>query len=71
MNALTDNGARAELACGDIDAALHYFTDEAGFHIKSIYPADAPRVVELSGPGLRLRLTGGAPVDSPVAERDR
>ena len=68
MNALTDNGARAELACGDIDAALHYFTDEAGFRIRSIYPADAPRVVELSGPGLRLRLTGGAPVETTDPE---
>ena len=55
---------QAELDCPDIDAALEYFTEEAGLRIDSIYPADAPRVAELSGKGIRLKLTGGAPTPS-------
>lgn len=35
---------------------LSYFTDELGFRIDSIFPADAPRVAVISGHGVRLRL---------------
>jgi mannose-6-phosphate isomerase-like protein (cupin superfamily) len=35
---------------------LSFFTDELGFRVDSIYPADAPRVAVISGRGIRLRL---------------
>ncbi len=57
------DNAKVVLECGDLDATLKYFVDEAGFAIQSIYPADSPRVVELSGPGIELTLRGGAPVE--------
>lgn len=50
-----------ELECGDLDSALEFFTEEAGFRIDAIFPADAPRVADLSLPGIALRLTGGSP----------
>ena len=64
MNESTVNqtGARITLECGDLDAALKYFSDEAGFLIRTIYPADSPRVAELNGPGINLTLKGGSPV---------
>ena len=55
------DNAKVVLECGDLDATLKYFVDEAGFAIQSIYPADSPRVVELSGPGIELTLRGGDP----------
>lgn len=61
---MTDNNAKVSLDCDDLDGALKYFQDDAGFLIRSIYPADAPRVVEMSGPGLDLTLRGGAPVET-------
>ena len=66
----TDTGQQAsvELACNDIDEALAFFTDEGDFRIHSIYPADAPRVVNLSGPGIHLRLTGGQAVPTSAPE---
>lgn len=59
---LNQSGVSVTLECGDLDAALAYFSDTAGFLIRSIYPADSPRVAELSGPGITLTLKGGAPV---------
>ena len=37
---------------------LKFFTDELGFRVDSIYPADAPRVAVISAHGIRLRLDG-------------
>ena len=39
---------------------LRFFTDELGFRVDSIYPADAPRVAVISAYGVRLRLDGDA-----------
>ena len=43
---------------------LAFFTDQLGFRIETIYPADGPRVAVVSGFGLRLRLERGA--DAPA-----
>ena len=44
------------LPCGDLAAALDFYTKELGFRMDLIFPADAPRVAELSAYGLRVRL---------------
>jgi quercetin dioxygenase-like cupin family protein len=44
------------LPCSDLEAALTFYTQAAGFRLDMIMPADAPRVAELSGFGLNLRL---------------
>ena len=44
------------LECADLDSALTYYTDELGFHLDSIYPADAPRRATLSMQGLQATL---------------
>ena len=44
------------MSCGDLESALDFYTGQAGFRLDLIYPADAPRVAELSAYGIRLRL---------------
>lgn len=44
------------------------FFEALGFGVESIYPADAPEIVELVGHGVRLRIEQGAPL-SPVILR--
>jgi quercetin dioxygenase-like cupin family protein len=44
------------LPCSDLTAALDFYTNELGFQMDVIYPADAPRVVEISAYGVRARL---------------
>lgn len=47
---------RMHLACTDLDAAVEAYTDELGFRLDMILPADAPRMAQLSGHGIALRL---------------
>ena len=49
-------GAEIVLGSVDLDADMSFFTEQLGFQIDSIFPADEPRVVTLSGYGLRVRL---------------
>lgn len=44
------------LPCSDLAAALDFYTRELGFRMDVIYPADAPRVAEVSAYGLSIRL---------------
>lgn len=53
-------GKDIRLRCDDIDSALSFYRDELGFRLDSIYPADAPRTVTMSGQGLRLKLVTDA-----------
>jgi len=53
------------LSCGDLASTLNFYTQELGFRIDVIFPADAPRVAELSGHGISVRLEGN--VESPRA----
>ena len=47
------------LHCADVSAALEAYRTELGFRIDAIYPADAPRIVMMSGYGLTVRLDNG------------
>lgn len=59
------------LCCDDVSVALEFFRERLGFRLESIYPADAPRTVTMSGQGLRLKLVandtaGDIPDDLPA-----
>ena len=51
--------AEALIRCDDLAPTLHFFTEDLGFRVETIFPADGPRVASLSGHGLRLRLEPG------------
>lgn len=55
-NALTITTAEVVLSCSDLNANLTFFTEELGFGLVSILPADNPAQATLSGYGLRLFL---------------
>src|SRR6185369_1781889 len=48
--------AEVVLPSQDLTADLAFYTQELGFRLDMIFPADDPRVAVLSGHGLRLRL---------------
>lgn len=54
-----DGGGEAQLRCDALGPALAFFTDELGFRIEAIFPADDPHTASLAGHGLRLRLAPG------------
>ncbi len=56
-----DNFGSAELVLPGkpLSESMAFFTDDLGFRIDMIYPADAPRIVAVSGYGIRLRLDAG------------
>ena len=44
------------LPCFDLDETLEFFTEQLGFRVVAVFPADNPCVAVVSGYGLRLRL---------------
>lgn len=48
--------AQVVLPCADLAATLAWFTDQLGFRVEVISPADDPSVVVIAGLGVRLRL---------------
>ena len=48
--------AELVLPCGDLTKALDFYTNDLGFRVDTVFPADAPRVVVISGYGVRIRL---------------
>lgn len=58
---LTTAASEIVLHCEEIDSALAYYTGSLGFRLDMIFPADAPRVAELSGYGINLHLHTNAP----------
>jgi quercetin dioxygenase-like cupin family protein/catechol 2,3-dioxygenase-like lactoylglutathione lyase family enzyme len=54
--------AEVSLPSKDLAADLAFYTQELGFRLDTIFPADDPAVAVLSGHGLRLRLERGAAV---------
>ncbi|MDJ0686448.1 MAG: cupin [Alphaproteobacteria bacterium] len=54
------NSAAAIFPCADLNATIGFFRDQLGFRLDVIFPADDPRVADLSGHGIRLRLERGA-----------
>lgn len=49
------------MPCDDLSAALAHYKDELGFRLDVIFPADAPRVAEMSGHGIQVRLEQSTP----------
>lgn len=56
MRAAVISNALIILNCPEISPTLEFFCDDLGFNICSVYPADNPAVVEISGYGLRIEL---------------
>jgi quercetin dioxygenase-like cupin family protein len=52
------NVARAEvvLPCADLAATVAFFVERLAFRVDAVHPAEDPRVVVVSGHGVRLRL---------------
>ncbi len=48
--------AQIRLACPDLEASLHFYTDKLGFSVELVMPADAPSLAVVSAHGLTLRL---------------
>ncbi|MBA3398449.1 MAG: cupin [Acidimicrobiia bacterium] len=63
---MSDDAMQAEivLPCGDLTATLAFFTEQLGFRLHTIMPADDPAVAVVSGHGVRLRLDRDAPGDA-------
>lgn len=57
--------AQIVLFCSDLNATLAFFTGQLGFRLDMIMPADAPRIAEVSGHGITLRLDASG--DTPIA----
>jgi len=57
------------LRCADFSAALDHYTGQLGFRLDLIYPADNPRVAELSGYGITVRLESETAVAPPDPSR--
>src|SRR3954468_23854449 len=56
--------AEVSLPSQDLTADLAFYTQELGFRLDTIFPADDPRVAVLSGYGLRLRLDRDAMISA-------
>lgn len=62
---------RVHVPCIDLDAAMDFYMNELAFRLDMIMPADAPRIAELSGHGVTLRLERvGAPAPDPDGTGD-
>lgn len=48
------------LTCDDLDATLRHYTEDLGYRIEEIFPADAPRLAIVSRDGKRIRLEQAA-----------
>lgn len=51
--------AQVVLLCAELQPTLEFFTDQLGFRLDQISPADAPRSALLSGYGLQVMLRSG------------
>ena len=58
--------AEIQINCVDFSENLNFFTEDIGFSIELIFPADSPRTAILSGHGLRIRLEKNQ-VDGPIS----
>ena len=59
------NSSEIVIGCPDLDLALAYFTEQLGFRLDAIFPADAPRIAVVSGLGNRVRLEQAASNQGP------
>lgn len=56
----TVRAAEVVLGCADVGATAAFFTEQLGFRLDAVHPADDPSVAVVSGHGLRIRLQRGA-----------
>jgi quercetin dioxygenase-like cupin family protein len=56
----TLRSAQILLPCANFDASLAFFTEQLGFRVDLIFPADAPETAVISGYGVSLRLEAAA-----------
>jgi len=66
MSKLNDQIAEIVLPCGEMDETLTFFSNELGFQLESIYPADNPIDAVIYGFGLRIRLKKDDTISSGV-----
>ena len=59
-------GAYLRLGCEELGPTLSFFTEELGFALQSIFPADDPATARLSGYGLAIELQRG--LEGPAGE---
>jgi len=52
--------AELVLPCDALDVTQAFFAERLGFRVDAVFPADDPRVVVMSGHGVRIRLVRGA-----------
>ncbi len=52
--------AQIVLPCAELNQTMGFFTEQLGFLVEMIYPADAPQVAVISGYGVTLRLETSA-----------
>ena len=50
------SSAQIVVPCKNFNRSLEFFTEQIGFRVEMIFPADAPSVAVISGYGLNLRL---------------
>ncbi len=65
------DGRQVRLSCTDLDAALEFYSGELGFRLDMIMPADAPRMADLSGHGIVLRLERPVPAGAASPRQPR
>ena len=58
--------AQILMGCDVLEPTQSFFTDQLGFRLDAIFPADAPSTAMVSGYGLQLRLVRGAEVGVSV-----
>ena len=55
----TVRAAEVVLPCKQLDETLAFFTEQLGFRVAAVFPADDPSVAVIAGHGLRIRLERG------------
>jgi quercetin dioxygenase-like cupin family protein len=61
------DSAQSNVSCVDLCAAIALYTEQRGFRLDMIMPADAPRVALVSRDGITLRLEASADRDAQTA----
>ena len=62
----TAPSAQHVVLCTDLDATIAHYTEQLGFRLEMIMPADAPRIALLSGDRITVRLEVRDDRDAPV-----
>ena len=58
--------AQVVIACPEFSESLAFYTEQLGFRVDMIFPADAPSTAVVTGYGLQLRLESNAVANAPT-----